>query len=280
MTFSLFIFGMGYVGKKLAQSFNSKGRKIAGTSRQPLLNNGSLYSFNAQDKPDFSLLQKYSHLLITIPPNEEGDIVFRHYEKLFSQHSFDWIGYLSSTSVYGDHQGGWVTETSDLRATFSRGLQRIKAEQQWMSLFPKQPVHIFRLSGIYGPDRSVFEAIKMGKAQRIEKKGHYFSRIHVDDIVRVLETSMFSPTPGQIFNLADDLPAPSSDLIEFVCQTLGMMPPPLIPFEQAVLSEMGREFYLENKRVCNRKMKETLKITLKYPTYREGLTEILALSAS
>ncbi|MBX9805004.1 MAG: SDR family oxidoreductase [Alphaproteobacteria bacterium] len=274
----LFIFGLGYVGKALGRVLMAKGWRVVGTTRsdshaQNLKDEGfDALVWDGQSPLPSEAFKGITHSLITIPPDEEGDIVLRHVavEKIPSK----WIGYVSATSVYGDHRGAWVTEDASLNPISLRGRQRLLAETQWLekrAQFPDFPIHIFRLSGIYGPARSVLESIRAGSAVRIDKPGHVFSRIHIEDIIAVLMASMANPLPGDIYNLADDEPASTADVIAYGCSLLGVEAPPLIPIEEADLSMAMREFYKDLKRVSNQKIKETLGVQLKYPTYREGL---------
>jgi nucleoside-diphosphate-sugar epimerase len=186
----------------------------------------------------------------------------------------EWIGYLSTTGVYGDRAGGWVDETAELRPVNARSRWRVEAEAAWAA--SGLPVEIFRLAGIYGPGRSAFDRLREGRAQRIVKQGQIFSRIHVDDIAAALAASIAAPRPAVVWNLADDEPAPPEDVIAYAAELLGLPVPPAIPFEEAELSPMARSFYAESKRVSNRRLRETLGVALAHPTYREGLRAILA----
>lgn len=278
----LFIFGLGYVGQYLGRALLAEGWRVVGTTRtenqaQRLKQQGfEVVVWDGLGPFPQEVLKGVSHLLVTIPPDEGGDMVLRRLD--FTTLSFKWIGYLSATSVYGDHQGAWVREDAALKPISSRGHQRLLGETQWRERLTQQPlfpIHIFRLSGVYGPGRSVLEGIRVGSAQRIDKPGHVFSRIHVEDIIGLLKASINHPQPGEIYNLADDAPAATADVIAFGCEMLGMEVPPLIPFEEATLSESLREFYAEHKRVDNHKIKESLGIHLVYPSYREGLRTCL-----
>ena len=175
--------------------------------------------------------------------------------------------------VYGDHDGAFVDETSDLKPTTDRARARIAAEADWAGLGVawSLPLIIFRLPGIYGPGRSALETVRAGKARRIVKEGQVFNRMHVDDIAAALAASMENPRIHDLYNLADDEPAPPQDVIEYACTLLDVAPPPLTPLEDADLSDMAKSFYSDNKRVSNARMKEALGVTLQYPTYREGL---------
>jgi nucleoside-diphosphate-sugar epimerase len=194
----------------------------------------------------------------------------KHLKQIQEIRSLKWIGYLSSTGVYGNHNGDWVTETSSLLATENNNLARIQSEQQWLTSFPKH-AHIFRLSGIYGPGRSPLESVLNGSAKRIYKDNQYFSRIHVKDIASILQKSMQLLTPGEIFNLADDLPAPSYKVIEHYCDHLNLPYPELVDYQSANLSPMGMQFYNSNKKVSNLKIKEILNYDFIYKTYMDCL---------
>ncbi|WP_424932798.1 SDR family oxidoreductase [Amaricoccus macauensis] len=216
-----------------------------------------------------------THILVSIPPGEEGDpALLRHHAALKSAPRLEWVGYLSTTGVYGDRQGGWVDETSDLAPVNARSARRVNAERAWIAT--GLPVHIFRLAGIYGPGRSALERLRAGRAQRIIKPGQYFSRIHREDITQVLRASLAHPAPGRAYNLADDEPAPPQDVIAYAADLLGLPCPPDIAFEDADLSPMARSFYAESKRVSNARIKEELGVALHFPDYRAGLAGILA----
>jgi hypothetical protein len=289
----LFCFGYGYCSDFLGYTLmqRDEGWRVAGTTRDPdkarhMKEIGlQSYIFNMdyplEDARVF--LKDVTHLLISTPPGDEGDPAFLlHGEEIAQFKNLKWVGYLSSTGVYGDRDGGWVDETSEIRPSSKRGSRRARAERQWMSLFEDYdlPVHIFRIAGIYGPQRSALDTVRSGIARRIDKPGHAFSRIHVDDIVQCLIASMDSPAPGNIYNLCDDEAAASGDVIAYACTLLDLPVPPPVPYEEANLPPMARSFYNDNKRVHNDKVKDELGVTLKYPTYREGLEGCLAVEQS
>ena len=283
----LFVFGLGYTALRLASRLHDMGWQIAGTCRtkekcQSLRDQGiEAYLFDGSEPMQTitSALNKTTHILISTPPSEHGDPAMQHHAlDIAAVHDLSWLGYLSTTGVYGDRQGSWVDEATECQPTSPRGQRRSDAEQNWMTLHADHgvPVHLFRLPGIYGPGRSALDAIRQGRTQRIDKKGHVFCRVHVDDLVAGLLASMLRPNPGQVYNLADDEPAPPQDVTAFACQLLGLEPEPTIPFNEANLSPMGRSFYEECKRVRNQRMKDELGVSLTYPTYREGLKALLA----
>jgi nucleoside-diphosphate-sugar epimerase len=187
--------------------------------------------------------------------------------------TFEWIGYLSTTGVYGNHNGGWVDEETTLAPSTQRGKFREMAENSWTKL--DMNLHIFRLAGIYGPGRGPFSKVRNGTARRIIKKGQLFSRIHVDDIAQTLLASIKSPRKGAIYNVCDDNPAPPEDVIAYAAELLGMPVPEAIDFDKADMSPMAKSFYAENKKVSNELIKKELGIKLKFPDYKTGLRSLL-----
>lgn len=285
MTRSLFCFGLGYSALRLARALGSDGWDVAGTCRSPekqadLEAQGiTAYLMNGDELPDPTAFAAASHVLVSIPPDADGDPVARAFgDALAASDTLRWFGYLSTTGVYGDKGGGWVDENTPADPNTTRGARRVAAEQAWKDLFESQglPVHIFRLAGIYGPGRNQLESLRAGTAKRIVKPGQVFSRIHVDDIVAVLRASIAQPNPGAVYNVCDDEAAPPQDVVTHAARLLGVEPPPEIPFDEAALSPMARSFYADNKRVRNDRIKTELGLTLAYPTYREGLAALLA----
>ncbi len=271
----LFCIGFGYCALALARRLRPQGWDIAGTCRDP----GKAAKLAAEgftvEPPGAPIdLAGATHLLASAPPEAVGDPVLAAHGAAIAAAGFAWIGYLSTTGVYGDRQGGWVDETSALEPTGERGRRRVAAEAAWLGLDP--PAHLFRLAGIYGPGRSALDTVRSGRAQRVIKPGQVFSRIHVEDVASVLEASIRQPSPGRAYNVADDDPAPPADVIAYAAELLGLEPPPAVPFETAELSEMARSFYADNKRVSNRRIKAELGVRLAYPDYRTGLGAILA----
>ena len=282
----IFCFGFGYTASFLSVKLSACGWKISGTTTDPdkktflKKNDVDAWVFDRNHGiPDpFHTFADITHILLSVPPDAEGDPVFdAHGEDLAGMKNLEWVGYLSTTAVYGDQDGGWVDETSPAAPSSVRGRRRLKAEQQWQSLYLNEglPLHIFRLSGIYGPGRSAIDAVRSGTARRIEKPGHAFNRIHIEDIIQVLIASINRPHPGSIYNLADDLPSPSHEVIQFACNLLGIAAPPLIPFDQAGVAPIAQGFYKENKRVRNDRIKNELEVELLYPDYRSGLQSCL-----
>lgn len=278
----LFIFGLGFTGMEVAKAALAQGWQVAGTWRdRPPESCPGLESlrFSNGYPLEVGALDQVIGLLSTAPPQDSGDPVLDALGKDISiMERFAWVGYLSTTGVYGDRQGGLVEETSPLLPSIERSIRRAKAEAEWLSLWQtsKIPVHIFRLPGIYGPGRSPFDQLRAGRAHRIDKPGHVFSRIHVEDIAGAIMASLNKPTPGEIYNLCDDDPAPQHEVVAYAANLMGIAPPPLVPFDQAELSPMAQSFYADNKLVSNAKMKRHLAYNLKYPSYKNGLKSILA----
>ena len=283
---SLFCFGFGFSARALAKRLEEKGWRVTGTSRSEekcaaLQAQGcACLPFDSIDAVT-SALASHGHILVSVPPGETGDPVLNRYREslIANRRSLRWIGYLSTTGVYGDRGGAWVDETSALAPTTFRGRRRLAAEQGWLVLHAAfdLPVHVFRLAGIYGPGRNQLLAVRAGTARRTVRSAQVFSRIHVEDIAGVLEASIARPDPGRCYNVCDDEPAPPQDVVAFAANLLGATPPPEIPFHQAGLIGLSRSFYEESKRVSNRRIREELGYRLLYPTYREGL---LALKSS
>jgi nucleoside-diphosphate-sugar epimerase len=273
----LFIFGLGYSAKILAGRLSAQGWAIAGTSRD---GDGEAFVFDRQNPlPDAAgQMAGTTHLLLSIPPDEAGDPVLAcHADVIAELQDLRWIGYLSTTGVYGDHGGGWVDESTPVAPINTRSQWRAGAEQAWLDWGRRHDlgVHIFRLAGIYGPGRSALDNLRQGKARRIVKPGHVFSRIHADDLATVLQASMARPNSGAIYNVCDDEAAPPQDVIAHAAELLGQMPPPEVAFADADLSPMAASFYADNKRVRNRRIKEELGVVLSYPNYRLGLAALL-----
>ncbi|MFP7570908.1 SDR family oxidoreductase [Marivita sp. S2033] len=278
---TLLSLGHGYSATYLAKRLVPQGWRIAGTTRE-VDNFGALRAQGITPllwDRDAILpwLENASHVLVSAGPTETGDptLALLKPDIVACAERLKWLGYLSTTGVYGDADGDWVDETTPLTPSTERGRRRVHAEASWAAI-PGLPLHIFRLAGIYGPGRGPFAKVRRGTARRIIKPGQIFSRIHVEDIAQVLEASMLHPDPGAAYNLCDDDPAPPQDVIEYAAQLLGVKPPPEEPFEDAELTPMARSFYAESKRVRNERIKTELGVTLLYPDYRTGLKAVLA----
>ena len=277
----LFCFGLGFSALAFAKQMQQRGWQVAGTCRseekvQTLKAQGiEAFIFGEAPLADpAGALAGTTHLLASVPPGDDGDPVLNaHRDNIEAIGGLEWIGYLSTTGVYGDRKGGYVNETSVLLPTTDRGRKRVTAELVWQDLAAAMdvPVHLFRLAGIYGPGRNQLVSLRKGKARRIDKPGQVFSRIHVDDIAQILAAAATSGLPAQPFNVCDDEAAPPQEVVAYAAALLGMEPPPLVPFEEAEMTPMGRSFYAESKRVKNDRIKNDLGVSLTYPTYREGL---------
>lgn len=283
MTQHLFCFGYGYCAEYLQRDLMREGGwRVSGTTRDSE-RKAELRAQGVQASvfdplmplPDpLYTLRDVTHLLISTPPDDQGDPVFMtHAEDIARLKNLQWVGYLSTTGAYGDRNGGVVDENTKPHPTTQRGSRRYKAEEQWLSLLhaAQVPVHIFRLAGIYGPTRSALDSVRSGIARRIHKPGHAFNRIHIDDITQVLRASIASPQAGHIYNVCDDHPAPSHEVIDYACKLLGYTSPPLIEFDRVDMAPITRSFYKDNKRVSNEKIKTDLGVILRYPTFKEGL---------
>lgn len=271
----LLIFGMGYVGQHLAAALDGRF-EVIGTSRDANIK----WDGNQENLEISQQIASADAILCSIPPNEQGDLAYAQFGEMIKNSDVKWIGYLSTTGVYGDHQGGKVDETTPLNAQNARAQKRILAETQWRKLSQDSSVNIFRLPGIYGVGRSAFEVLKSGRAKRIDMRlnngeAHFFCRAHVDDIVQVIIASLEKQILGvNIYNIVDDLPSPQADIIKFAAEQMGVTVPELISAEQANMSDMAKSFYAECKNMQNDKIKTELGVTLKHPTYKQGLTAI------
>jgi nucleoside-diphosphate-sugar epimerase len=273
----LLCFGLGYTARVLAERLADRGWRVSGTSRNP--QEPETFRFDRDHPLAPAAFAGVGHVLVSIPPDEAGDPVLdRHRDDIAAIPGLAWLGYLSTTGVYGDRGGGWVDECSQLRPSGARGRRRSTAEAGWLDLWRWHgvPSHIFRLAGIYGPGRSPFNALRAGTARRIDQPGQVFSRIHVEDLASVLVASITKPRPGAIYNVCDDEPAAPEAVVAHAAFLLGLPAPPLVPFANADLSPMAKSFWDDNKRVSNALIKEELGIVLRHPNYRAGLAAILA----
>ncbi|MBV7396206.1 SDR family oxidoreductase [Mameliella sediminis] len=280
MTKTLLSLGHGFSARALAPLLLAEGWDVIGTTRDPAklepLRATGITPILWEQASVADALSKATHVLMSAAPDAEGDPALRLVGDAIQDRApmLDWAGYLSTTGVYGDHRGGWVYEDTPLTPATRRGQLRVDAELAW-SKVSGLPLHIFRLAGIYGPGRGPFAKLRNGTARRIIKPNQVFSRIHVEDIAQVLLASIRQPNPGAAYNLCDDTPAPPQDVIACAAKMLDMPIPPEIPFDRAELSPMARSFYGESKRVSNRRIKEELGVTLRYPDYQSALRAIL-----
>ena len=277
---NLFCFGLGYCADYLSAKLIKQGWQVSATCRtsekaavleasgiRPVLLSGK--------KVTVTDLGKADHILISVPPEQDGsDPVINFAEAALAalQDQIKWVGYLSTTGVYGDHQGAWIDEETPAGLLSERGQRRVAAEAQWAAT--GLPMHYFRLAGIYGPGRNSLRALQNGTARRVVKQGQVFSRIHLVDITRILEASMANPNAGRAYSVCDDTPAPPQDVVTYAAELMGVSPPALQDFATAELSPMARSFYGENKRIRNNRIKEELGVSLEYPDYRAGLSAL------
>ena len=275
----ILFFGFGFSAEALAHKLDPKLWRISGTSRsdegvaaiEAQGFHGIRFDALSEIPPDVT------HIVSSVPPGEASDPVIAKFGEELSRRAkdFSWVAYLSTTGVYGDHAGAVVDETTPLTPNTDRGARRVNAEAAWRAI-QGLPLHIFRLAGIYGPGRNALESVKDGSAKRVIKAGQIFSRFHVEDIAGVLLASIQHPRPGAVYNMADDEPCPPQDVIAYAAELLGVATPPDIPFEEAKLSAMARSFYATNNRIANTRLKGDLGVALAFPTYRAGLTQLLA----
>ena len=285
MTKTLLSFGHGFSAQALSRLLVPQDWRVIGTTRSEdkavaLMNSG----VEPRIWPGADMapaLNAATHILISAAPDEDGDPVLAKLETEITKRAgqFEWVGYLSTTGVYGDHQGDWVNENSPLTPATQRGIARVKAEAAWAAI-PDLPLHIFRLAGIYGPGRGPFAKVRNGTARRIIKKGQVFSRTHVADIARILQASIQQPNPGAAYNVCDDDPAPPEDVIAYAAKLLGMPIPTAEDFATAEMTAMARSFYAESKKVRNDRIKDELGVELLYPDYRSGLKSLFAQEMS
>lgn len=265
---TLLIFGLGYLGGAVARRAQIDGWRVLGTSRdavRDLIDPGDANALKAA-------LDQADALLVTAAPITEGCPAHAVLAPLLDQRGPDWIGYVSSTAVYGDRAGGWVFEDSALNAASIPGARRVAAERLWL----EREAHIFRLPAIYGPGRSTLERLRDGTVRRVHKPGQVFNRIHVEDAASGILATFSRPRPGRVFNLADDDPSAMETVILEGCARLGITPPPRTDLNDPSVSEAMRGYYLDSKRVSNARAKAELGWRPQYPTWREGLEALLA----
>ncbi|GEO81107.1 SDR family oxidoreductase [Pararhodospirillum oryzae] len=282
----LLCFGLGYAATRLARGLLRDGWRVLGTARTPsrcealqdAIPGLAMVPFDGVTPLDPAAFAGVTHVLSSIPPDADGDPVLRQHDHDLATAPLSWIGYFSTTGVYGDSGGGWVDEGTPVRPTQERTRWRVAAEEAWFGLWRDHdaPVHVLRLGGIYGPGRSVFDQIRAGTARRIGRPGHVFSRIHVDDIGLVVAASMHDPDPGAIYNLCDDEPAEPAEVLDYACALMGRPPFPNEPFERVAptLSPMALSFWADHRRVQNERLWDDLRLRLLYPTFRQGLEAI------
>ena len=278
-------FGFGQVAKNFINKLNNNGItfKLTTTSRKESQNkefeNIKYESLQLAEKSfDENLLprlQEADHILLSIAPTNGVDVVLRNFKNYFKSNKLKWITYLSATSVYGDHQGKWVDENSETKPTSTNGIERLKIEKEWLELSNKfdLPFQIFRLSGIYSNQYNILTRLKSGKVKIINKKNHFFSRIHVEDIADILFNSLNQLKKNEVYNISDDKPASAEEVTMYGVKLLGVDKPKTIEINE-IENDMLKGFYRDSKKVNNKKVKEFFNYKLKYPTYVEGLNYI------
>ena len=278
-------FGFGQVAKNFIKKLKDQGAtfKLTTTSREKSKTkkfeniNYESFQFTKEsfDKNFLKRFEEADHILLSIAPINGVDIVIKNFKDNFKSNKFKWITYLSATSVYGNHNGEWVDENSETKPTSSNGVERLKVEKEWMQIASKfdLPFQIFRLSGIYSNQFNILKRLKSGEVKIINKKNHFFSRIHVEDIANVLTSSLNNFKKKEIYNISDNLPASAEEVTMYGVKLLGIDKPKTIEINE-IESEMLKNFYKDSKKVNNKKMKEFFNHKLKYPTYVEGLNYI------
>lgn len=277
--------GLGFSAKAVASRLKPQGWQVTGTARgeagrAAIVAEGYAAALFSGEEPSTTLIAALggtTHLLLSAPPGADGDpLLVHHRADLVAAPHLRWIGYLSTIGVYGDHDGAWVDESTPPKPVSPRSRWRLDAERAWAAFADARtlPLGVFRLAGIYGPGRNALKRLEAGVERRIDKPGQVFNRIHVEDIAAAVDAAIARNTAGT-FNVTDDEPAPPQDVIGFAAELLGVAPPPLVAWREAELSPMARSFYAESKRVRNARMKDVLGLTLRYPTYREGLRALI-----
>ncbi|WP_334148013.1 SDR family oxidoreductase [Hyphomicrobium sp.] len=283
----LFCLGLGYTAEAFARRLRPRGWAVGGTARTPegvqriaALGYDAVLFDGTAPAPEVSrAITAATHLLVSAGPDEHGDPSLRHHGRDIARAAgLGWIGYLSTIGVYGSSDGAWVDETSMPKPGSERTRRRLAAEDDWLAFGRTcgKTVQVFRLGGIYGPGRSAVDDLRNGTARRIVKPGQVFNRIHVEDIASVLTAAAEGRGSHTVYNVTDGAPSPPQDVIVHAATLMGLAPPAEIPFESAPLTPMGKSFYAENRRVRSRRVVEDLGVTLRYPSYREGLAAILA----
>jgi nucleoside-diphosphate-sugar epimerase len=276
----LLIFGYGYTSSYIAENLITDQYNIIGTSRNEShikVANKNINIINNNFIEDVLKKNDLTHILISVPPNANGDIFIQNFkDHLIKNTNLEWLGYLSATNVYGDHEGRYVGELSETKPLTQKGINRLLAENQWLDLQSnfKIPIKIFRLAGIYGPDRNIKNRILKKEIKNIQKEGQFFSRVHVEDIAAIIKLSMKIRTDNNIYNIADDFPSSLSEVIQYICEQNQIPIPEKINYWDIDTNKRKESFFSDNKRVDNSRVKKDFSFIFKYPSFREGYEDL------
>lgn len=276
----LFIFGYGYTSSYIAENLSADQYSIIGSSRNQneiKVINKNINIINNNLIEDVLKKNDFTHILISVPPNAHGDIFIQNFkDHLIKNTNLEWLGYLSATNVYGHHEGRYVDELSETKPLTQKGIDRLQAEKQWLDLHSnfKIPIKIFRLAGIYGPNRNIKNRILKKEIKNIQKEGQFFSRVHIEDIASIIKLSMQIKTNNYIYNIADDYPSSLSEVIQYICEQNQIPIPKKINYQDININKRKQNFFSENKRVDNSRVKKDFSFIFKYPSFREGYKDI------
>ena len=276
----LLIFGYGYTSSYIAENLSTDEYTIMGSSRnehQIKVTNKNINIINMNLIEDVLKKNDLTHILISVPPNANGDIFIQNFkDHLIKNTNIEWLGYLSATNVYGDHEGRYVDELAKTKPLTQKGINRLLAENQWLNLQSnlKIPIKIFRLAGIYGPDRNIKNRILKKEIKNIQKEGQFFSRVHVEDIASIIKLSMQIRTDNNIYNIADDFPSSLSEVIQYICEQNQIPIPKKINYWDIDTYKKKESFFSDNKRVDNSRVKKDFSFIFKYPSFREGYEDL------
>ena len=276
----LLIFGYGYTSSYIAENLSTDEYTIMGSSRnehQIKVTNKNINIINMNLIEDVLKKNDLTHILISVPPNANGDVFIQNFkDHLIKNTKLEWVGYLSATNVYGDHEGRYVDELAKTKPLTQKGINRLLAENQWLNLQSnlKIPIKIFRLAGIYGPDRNIKNRILKKEIKNIQKEGQFFSRVHVEDIASIIKLSMQIRTDNNIYNIADDFPSSLSEVIQYICEQNQIPIPKKINYLDIDTNKRKESFFSDNKRVDNSRVKKDFSFIFKYPSFREGYEDL------
>ena len=276
----LLIFGYGYTSSYIAENLSTDEYTIMGSSRnehQIKVTNKNINIINMNLIEDVLKKNDLTHILISVPPNANGDVFIQNFnDHLIKNTKLEWLGYLSATNVYGDHEGRYVDELAKTKPLTQKGINRLLAENQWLNLQSnlKIPIKIFRLAGIYGPDRNIKNRILKKEIKNIQKEGQFFSRVHVEDIASIIKLSMQIRTDNNIYNIADDFPSSLSEVIQYICEQKQITIQKKINYLDIDTNKRKESFFSDNKRVDNSRVKKDFSFIFKYPSFREGYEDL------